>query len=1332
MSTERVLAGFEQSVVSSRLQGSETLLLRSLELMTAIDGRSDVKKFGELVRERRIAKGWSLEALAAEAFSNSTRKGYVSQIENGKIPKITQNTVRNVALALEINPDDIPRALRWPEVKRSPSTGGNSIPFAAVSRLFGRDKEIADLENAWNDDELAIVALDAIGGAGKTALVKAFEQKLLDKGPASGLDSIFFWSFFSQGADERRQANGNEFLEEALVFFGYEHLVAEKSFPVEATTSEEDICRRQKEIIRGKKNEDGTVVYPGLSDWKKGVELAKLVSQRRVLLVLDGLEPLQYPSGTEHAAEGALRDLGLKALLQSLAHGASGLTIITTRLRVSDLIQAEETTKMYRSALRPIPLMDAISFLRHSREIEDGVAFGVEPNYPPEEYDLPIRSSFPKSEVAKLPPDYTPKATEQLPAMPWREAMNIVQVACALKGHALALNHVAGYLCEFHGGVADRFSQVPQVINLGGDRDRDPFRVMQAIEVALARRINEVENPRKDQERLAVLFFLGLFDRPMRWTDVEALRAGPPLPGVLGIATAMSNQSLAEALQSLRRQGLVFAADPRVPLQRSDIDCHPLVREYFALRLADVDEATFKSAHRKLYDHYRYSAAGPNGVTLPLEFRNPLVYGVLLACSRFPLQQGTLKEMMSAGKVPLYASGAITRTMQRASSDEIVAASELIDGPQWDRALRALLPKDEIGMRDLFLAIRHGCLAGRQSEALNEVFDPRVRQGRNYASEVLGLHGQELATLSAFFEGGFDEPSRNLSPYDRGFLTNAVALRMKKLGRLEDSEVPQRKAMVLFQELGEWGEATINATNLADVLLLLGNLEGENGAEMAAADAVANSEKCQIDTIVESSRVMVLSKRTSAQESVCAAALAMGNLRAAEKAFYSALSNAEEIRPTTAPWVFWSSWSKDSAVTDLLFAKARYREIAALTELRQLLVSSSPQGLEENADIVLLRAKSALFSGKTLDQAPLDLAEEALELFRVANAEHKLPRGLLTVASAGALAGELERAYHALDELAAMALRGPMPIYACAAELLRSRIALSAGDRHEAKKQRKAAHDLMVAHSLHGVNPELTVLDAELALGTSSFSGAMQAAHECIAGGWWAHIPRIEALGEDCSDLRDAEEKFNVTRNAHMRWYCVKTEEYDPTSDPVALYLAEEYLKVDGFREDMDARIDRENFPDGLASLTHEHQIKGAAEFTSMLGESHRINRKIDADLADPSFVEKLTDVLNEQKGLIFDDLSEKDRREWAYELRKAIKKAEDEASNQKGMMRSHDLMEISDAKLDEVLDDPLDIQKIEEILGSSLTEKFVDLPREAQRKWLSVALVIPQHYVQK
>jgi hypothetical protein len=75
--------------------------------------------------------------------------------------------------------------------------------------------------------------------------------------------------------------------------------------------------------------------------WEKGERLAKLISHRRTLLILDGLEPLQNPPGPQ---EGRLRDPSLQALLRELAAFNSGLCLITTRLPIADIADHERTS----------------------------------------------------------------------------------------------------------------------------------------------------------------------------------------------------------------------------------------------------------------------------------------------------------------------------------------------------------------------------------------------------------------------------------------------------------------------------------------------------------------------------------------------------------------------------------------------------------------------------------------------------------------------------------------------------------------------------------------------------------------------------------------------------------------------------------------------------------------------------------------------------------------------------------------------------------------------------------------------------------------------------
>jgi hypothetical protein len=96
---------------------------------------------------------------------------------------------------------------------------------------------------------------------------------------------------------------------------------------------------------------DATLTWFGDPDprlgtaWEKGERLAKLITHRRTLLVLDGLEPLQNPPGPQ---EGRVLEPSLQALLRELAAFNTGLCVITTRIPVADIADHERTSALRR------------------------------------------------------------------------------------------------------------------------------------------------------------------------------------------------------------------------------------------------------------------------------------------------------------------------------------------------------------------------------------------------------------------------------------------------------------------------------------------------------------------------------------------------------------------------------------------------------------------------------------------------------------------------------------------------------------------------------------------------------------------------------------------------------------------------------------------------------------------------------------------------------------------------------------------------------------------------------------------------------------------------
>ncbi|MCP5107858.1 MAG: toll/interleukin-1 receptor domain-containing protein, partial [bacterium] len=154
--------------------------------------------------------------------------------------------------------------------KETPPPGGPFIPVppgkVSLSRLpvtgaelFGREKELKLLDDAWAENHTHIVTLIAWGGVGKTALVNHWLNRL-ERENYRGARRVFGWSFYSQGAEQGKQASADQFRQEPLKWFG------------------------------DKDPESGAAE-------EKGRRLAEWVTKEKTLLILDGMEPLQYPPG---------------------------------------------------------------------------------------------------------------------------------------------------------------------------------------------------------------------------------------------------------------------------------------------------------------------------------------------------------------------------------------------------------------------------------------------------------------------------------------------------------------------------------------------------------------------------------------------------------------------------------------------------------------------------------------------------------------------------------------------------------------------------------------------------------------------------------------------------------------------------------------------------------------------------------------------------------------------------------------------------------------------------------------------------------------------------
>ena len=126
-------------------------------------------------------------------------------------------------------------------------------------------------------------------------------------------------------------------------------------------------------------------------------------------------------------------------------------------------------------------------------------------------------------------------------------------------------------------------------------------------------------------------------------------------------------------------------------------------------------------------------------------------------------------------------------------------------------------------LQPLYQAVAHGCRAGLQQAACDEVYFARiVRHGQHYSTKGLGAFGSDLGAVACFFE----QPWRRLSPAlketDRAWLLNQAGVLLRFLGRPTEGVEPMRTSLEMRLSRAHWGEAAIAAGNLSQLELTLG------------------------------------------------------------------------------------------------------------------------------------------------------------------------------------------------------------------------------------------------------------------------------------------------------------------------------------------------------------------------------------------------------------------------------------------------------------------------------------------------------------------------------
>jgi hypothetical protein len=590
-------------------------------------------------------------------------------------------------------------------------------------KLIGREQELALLDLAFTQPNTAIVSLVAWGGVGKTMLIQHWLQRLQHE-DWFGVRRIFAWSFYSQGTQEDRQTSEDSFLAHALDWFGVQ-------------------CE------------------PTLSPWDKGRLLAEAIAHERTLLILDGIEPLQYPPGP---MGGQLRAPGVQNLLKQLARkanniGLHSLCLVTTRELLSDLADFERRPDAAWGSVLRVNLGNltdeaGAALLYHSGAKRAGAA------------DI-------KAGDAEL------RATSR-----------------EVDGHALTLNLLGRFLARAHGGDIRRRDLVQFEDADRKEQGGTTFKMLRAFENWFDR------SGDFGARRHAVLRLFGLFNGLVGSDCLAVLRCLPMIPGLTEplfvfrkdhaqgsiVQQALSEEDWKETLSFLIDFGIISEypvarcsirgysqqdatkiwnadkrnenrwielGEPKPFMSSYSANCnllamevHPLVREYFATQLRQKMNKSWRFANLRLYEHFRNSVPyWPDGI----EGINLLYDAVKHGC-----EAGLYQEIC-----------------------------------------------DEI-FRDRILRGTYGLHA-------------------NYSQRMLGANSSDLAALGNFFTEPWKKLCPELNEYAQTWLLYTVAFHLCALGRLTEASEIMQSAIELTIIKSDWENSSVIASNLSGVCLKVGD-----------------------------------------------------------------------------------------------------------------------------------------------------------------------------------------------------------------------------------------------------------------------------------------------------------------------------------------------------------------------------------------------------------------------------------------------------------------------------------------------------------------------------
>ncbi len=377
-------------------------------------------------------------------------------------------------------------------------------------------------------------------------------------------------------------------------------------------------------------------------------------------------------------------------------------------------------------------------------------------------------------------------------------------------------------------------------------------------------------------------------------------------------------------------------------------------------------------------------------------------------------------------------------------------------------------------LQPLYQAVAHGCQAGLQQEACDEIYYDRIARGKKgYVVKQLGAFGSDLGAVACFFETPWKRVSPTLTEAAQVWLLNEAAFRLRAMGRLLEALDPMRAGLETCVKWEAWKNAAIAAENLSELNLTLGQV----------SSAVADAERGVKYADNSREEAEIRDNRTTHAD-----ALHQAGRRADARACFR---EAEQIQAESQPDypLLYSVagfqycdlllvTSERAAWQTVLGLEAGNLELETLSDVSQraaqtLKIAERNNWLLDIALHHLTLGRAALYRA-TLEQATVQNSkpeiEQAVAGLHRAGTQDQLPHSLVTRAWLRLLEGNADGARADLDEAWEIAERGPMRLFGADIHLYRARLFHSVTpypwDKDEQGQPRGPKDDLAAARKL--------------------------------------------------------------------------------------------------------------------------------------------------------------------------------------------------------------------------------------------------------------------------